>query len=86
MAADEEKGNSMCTELKDQSNEIVSTTDLVNVFHTVCGIAEDGIDAVKEFLESDKVQTAIDYAKVIDETAENGLKVYVAIRKLVDLP
>ena len=76
----------MSAELNEQSNAIVSTTDLVNVFHTVCGIAEDGVEAAKEFFESDTVQTIADYAQVIDETAENGLKVYGIFRKLADLP
>ena len=41
---------------------------------------------IEEFFENEKVQTALEYAKVLDDTAEECLKIYGAIRKTASIP
>lgn len=59
---------------------------LVNNFQNVCEYVASGIDVVEVFFENEKIQTALEYAKVLDDTAEECLKIYGTIRKTASIP
>lgn len=73
---------------KIDANQIteIDTVALAKNFQSICEYVASGINVVEEFFENEKIQTALEYAEVLDDAAEECLKIYGAIRKTASIP